>query len=232
MSGAQQNIPKKKQINKRHYRTRKQGGKVEKVAINSSSGPSKSMNKDDRYNRAVQIRKNKKDKMIAERRGIKKLDVDNLTILEEVKDNIKDYMHNVAPKIVAIIPLNACCDVESIKDHLIRECSSQQTDEEMKVDGTNSDMHPYIVESGGNLGVKRQRLIFQTPARDPYSVLDICKVADILLFTLSCKEADIAKVRDDPDEFANAIDELLTEPFLRINIKRFELIFTFVFLNC
>jgi hypothetical protein len=108
MSGAHQHIPKKKQINKRHYRTRKQGGKVENVAINSTSAPSKSMNRDDRYNRAVQIRKNKKDKMIAERRGIKKLDVDNLTILEEVKDNIKDYMHNVAPKIVAIIPLNAC----------------------------------------------------------------------------------------------------------------------------
>jgi len=87
----------------------------------------------------------------------------------------------------------------------------------MKVDGSNGDMQPYIVESGGNLGVKRQRLIFQTPARDPYSILDICKVADILLFTLSCKEADVAKVRDDPDEFANAIDE---EGYQILNVLR------------
>lgn len=87
----------------------------------------------------------------------------------------------------------------------------------MKIDPQNSDMQPYIVESGGNLGIKRQRLIFQTPPRDAYSVMDISKVADILLFVLSCKEADLAKIRDDPDEFANAIDE---EGYKLLNVLR------------
>jgi pre-rRNA-processing protein TSR1 len=216
MSG-KQHIPKKKQINKSHNRTRKQGGKVEKVAINYTPGPKKDMNKDDRFNRAVQIRKNKKAKMIAERRGLKKLNLDELAIDQAVKDIIKPYTHNVAPKVVAIIPLNSCCDVEAIKNQLIKECTNQQTNEEMKIDTQNIDMQPYILESGGNLGVKRQRLIFQTPPRDPYSVMDISKVADILLFVLSCKDADIAKIRDDPDEFANAIDE---EGYKLLNVLR------------
>jgi pre-rRNA-processing protein TSR1 len=216
MSG-KQHIPKKKQINKSHNRTRKQGGKVEKVAINYTPGPKKDMNKDDRFNRAVQIRKNKKAKMIAERRGLKKLNLDELAIDQAVKDIIKPYTHNVAPKVVAIIPLNSCCDVEAIKNQLIKECTNQQTNEEMKIDTQNIDMQPYILESGGNLGVKRQRLIFQTPLRDPYSVMDISKVADILLFVLSCKDADIAKIRDDPDEFANAIDE---EGYKLLNVLR------------
>lgn len=120
MSG-HQHIPKKKQINKSHNRTKKQGGKVEKVAINYTPGPKKDMNKDDRFNRAVQIRKNKKAKMIAERRGLKKLDLDELVIDQEVKDNIKPHTHNVAPKVVAIIPLNSSCDVETIKNQLIKE---------------------------------------------------------------------------------------------------------------
>lgn len=208
MSDFHQHIPKNKQVNKRHYRTRKQGGRVEKKGINVSSGPKKDMTKEDLFNRAVQIRKNKKQKMIAERRGLKKMGIEDLKIDEEVKENIKPHMHNVAPKIVAIIPLNSFCDVHTLKENLTKECSRGEETEEMKIDGFDNPMRAYVVESGGNLGVKRQRLMFHICERDPYAVLDISKVADILLFTLSCEEAKTDKVKDDPDEFANAIDEI------------------------
>ena len=77
----------------------------------------------------------------------------------------------------------------------------------MKIDGVEEPLKAFLVESGGNLGVKRQRLMFHICKRDAYSILDISKIADIILFTFSCKEAKADKVRDDPDEFANAIDE-------------------------
>mmetsp|Transcript_28797 Transcript_28797/g.28504 ORF Transcript_28797/g.28504 Transcript_28797/m.28504 type:complete len:563 (-) Transcript_28797:264-1952(-) len=78
----------------------------------------------------------------------------------------------------------------------------------MKIDGTTEQLKAYLVESGGNLGVKKQRLMFHVCKRDIYSVLDITKIADICLFAFSCKEAQADKVRDNPDEFANAIDEV------------------------
>ena len=105
MSG-HQHISHKKQLNKSHYKTRKQGGRVEKKAITAPNTTKSSMTKNDLFNRATQIRKNKKDKMIAERRGLKKITLDNLVLDDEVKEVIKPYLTNVAPKLVAIVPLN------------------------------------------------------------------------------------------------------------------------------
>ena len=38
-------------------------------------------------------------------------------------------------------------------------------------------------------------------------MLDIAKVCDVILFTLSCKNIDISNWKKDPDIFANAIDQ-------------------------
>ena len=43
--------------------------------------------------------------------------------------------------------------------------------------------------------------------RDVYNVLDIGKVADIIVFVMSCADAQVDKLRDDPNTYANAIDE-------------------------
>mmetsp|Transcript_25123 Transcript_25123/g.28906 ORF Transcript_25123/g.28906 Transcript_25123/m.28906 type:complete len:322 (-) Transcript_25123:1543-2508(-) len=200
-----QHVPRKKQMNKPHSKP-KEKGRTERKPINSVAAPNKEFHKNDIFNRAVQIRKHKKAKMIAERRGLKSMSLQDLKIDEEVKENVKPLMQNVAPKIVAIIPLNASSNAEAIRDSLAKECSRDEEVEDMKIDEDNP-MKAYLVESGGNLGIKRQRLMFHVCKRDAYSVLDVCKVADILLFTLSCEEAKVDKVKDDPDEFANAIDE-------------------------
>ena len=55
----------------------------------------------------------------------------------------------------------------------------------------------------------KQRLIFLEMNRnDPYSVLDIAKVADQLLVVMSCKNTDVSGVKQDPFEHAKAIDEI------------------------
>ena len=42
--------------------------------------------------------------------------------------------------------------------------------------------------SSTNMSSRRQRLIFlQIDRNDPYSILDICKVADLVVVSMSCK---------------------------------------------
>ena len=205
MSEFHQHVPKKKQLNKPHNRI-KDKGRVERKPINVVQAQGKELHKHDVYNRNVQLRKHKKAMMIAERRGLNKTNVEELKIDDDVKELIKPHMQNIPPKIVAIIGLNEWTNVEEIKNKLIKECSENDEGEDMNTD-ENNQMKAYIVESGANLGIKRQRLIFQSVKRDPYSVLDVAKVADIIIFTFSCEEAKVDKVKDDPDEFANAIDE-------------------------
>ena len=53
--------------------------------------------------------------------------------------------------------------------------------------------------SAANLVSKRQRLQFVTMDRtDPYSILDVGKVADIVLVIMSCAKTTVATLHDDP----------------------------------
>lgn len=62
--------------------------------------------------------------------------------------------------------------------------------------------------SSTNLGSKKQRLIFLEIDRESdYSVLEVGKIADLILVVMSCAECDVTGVKQDPDKFANAIDE-------------------------
>lgn len=42
---------------------------------------------------------------------------------------------------------------------------------------------------------------------DPVSVLEIGKIADIVLVVMSCKEVDTKGLKIDPDKYSHAIDE-------------------------
>ena len=53
--------------------------------------------------------------------------------------------------------------------------------------------------SSANMASRKQRLIFLEMDRtDPYSILDIGKIADIVLVVMSCKETNAAGVKEDP----------------------------------
>lgn len=42
---------------------------------------------------------------------------------------------------------------------------------------------------------------------DDYSVLEVGKIADIILVVMSCAESDVKGLKTDPDKYSNAIDE-------------------------
>jgi len=63
--------------------------------------------------------------------------------------------------------------------------------------------------SSSNMSSKKQRLIFLEINRDdPYSVMDVGKVADIIVVVMSCKNTNVSGVKADPFEHAKAIDEV------------------------
>jgi len=69
----------------------------------------------------------------------------------------------------------------------------------------------YICPNAGatnNLSSNKQRLIFMEIDRnDVYSVLDVGKVADIILMVMSTKNIDETQLKIDPDKSSGAIDE-------------------------
>ncbi len=63
--------------------------------------------------------------------------------------------------------------------------------------------------SSTNMSSRKQRLIFmQVDRNDPYSVLDVCKVADLVIGVMSCKHTNVSGLKSDPFEHAQAIDEI------------------------
>jgi hypothetical protein len=63
--------------------------------------------------------------------------------------------------------------------------------------------------SSANMSSRKQRLIFlEIDRNDPYSILDIGKVADLVLVAMSCKETNVSGIKDDPFGHSKAIDEL------------------------
>ena len=48
----------------------------------------------------------------------------------------------------------------------------------------------------------------QIDRNDPYSVLDVCKVSDLVVGVMSCKHTNVGGLKQDPFEHSKAIDEL------------------------
>ena len=63
--------------------------------------------------------------------------------------------------------------------------------------------------SSTNLGSKKQRLIFvEIDRENPHAVLEIGKLADIVVVVMSCADTDVKGLKVDPDNHSNAIDEV------------------------
>lgn len=62
--------------------------------------------------------------------------------------------------------------------------------------------------SSTNLGSKRQRLIFLEINRDDdQAVLEVGKIADLVLVVMSCADSEVKGLKVDPVQFSHAIDE-------------------------
>jgi len=69
----------------------------------------------------------------------------------------------------------------------------------------NNNTKSYIIPS--KLYKEKERITFIKTKRDIYSILDTCKVADILLFVSSCKKYQADKWQMDPNKYSFCIDE-------------------------
>jgi len=174
--------------------------------------------RDVRMNRNQQIRKNKINEHILKKRGIidsdasdsnitssidKSMSLSNLTQLIDLTN------YKTPPKLCALVPLNKEADLDSIMnlcEQIIIESSSQQHDLEAnkfyKVENLMlTAAIPFQLYKG------KERISLIKTGKDIYSILDICKVVDIIIFVSSCKNAEYTKWKTDPDKYAHAIDE-------------------------
>lgn len=75
-----------------------------------------------------------------------------------------------------------------------------------------SQFKAYLCPNPGassNMASRKQRLIFlEIDRNDPYSILDTCKIADLVVVCLSCKHTNVGGVKQDPFEHSKAIDEI------------------------
>ena len=131
----------------------------------------------------------------------------------------------MAPKVIAILSLSESGDTEAVRNALVRSClvwqESQKSKKQEKRDeeelmeeeeAFGTQFKAYLCPnpaSSTNMASRKQRLIFrQVDRNDPYSVLDVCKVADLVVGIMSCKHTKVGGLKQDPWEHAQAIDEL------------------------
>lgn len=210
------------QNNKAHSKSTKQAGKVENRSVGRSVAGQVEMGKEQRYNQLVQQRKNKREELVMKRRGLnfitehheQNLDMQSIETLEKEIDNI-------APKIIGILSLSAACDTKYLRDQMVDYCVNymeemqnsgrkNKMEDELKFD-RSSPFQAYVCPNAGssnNSTSRKQRLIFlEIDRNDVYSVLDIGKIADLVVVVMSSKEADTSGLKTNPDDYAKAIDE-------------------------
>ena len=218
-----------KQQNKPHGKTKKAAGKVENFLGMRSGTSQLESGREQRFNRDAQLRKQKREDLLMKRRGLNFLTEHHEENLDEQSiQTVESEVDNVAPKIVGILGLSECCEVDVVRSYLVEHCEGYMdelraqgmTKKEMKaeakkeksgedcekmedadVDTADKSFKAYICPNPGTSSTsKKQRLIFRVIDRnDVYSVLDVGKVADIMLMVMSCAKTDESSLNN-PDK--------------------------------
>jgi pre-rRNA-processing protein TSR1 len=177
--------------------------------------------REDRLNRNSQIRKNKINDYILKKRGIIDSDASDTSLsmtasklINTTKGNmsasnltglIDQTTYKIPPKLCALVALNDITDLNIIMNNFesVIKNSFEGKDEKFhKVNDTMwTSMIPHSIFKG------KERISLIKTSRDVYSILDACKVADVILFVASCKKTEFNKWKTDPDKYSNAIDE-------------------------
>ena len=180
--------------------------------------------RDDRLNRSTQLRKNKVNEYILKKRGLidsdasdtslnmsaskllnasgSKINNHSLTNLTNLTGLIDTTAYKVPPKLVAFVALNEWVDLTSLMGNfeiVLKEEGVSQ------FNNVSENMWTALVPPSLFKGKERISLI--RTQRDVYSILDACKVADVIVFVASCKKTEYTKWKTDPDKFSHAIDE-------------------------
>ena len=170
-----------------------------------------------RINRINNIRKNKINTYLLNRRGI--IDADGNSSIDISKNKsmslanltqiIDMTAYKTPPKICALIQLNSTANLDAVVNGIetvINDttASSSSSNANYKYQ-LNNNVITYIIPNALYKG--KERLTFIKTTRDVYSILDACKVADVVLFVSSCSKCEYDKWQLDPSSHAYAIDE-------------------------
>ena len=198
------------QKNKQKAHAKKSGGKVEDSTRTLSGTAPTEMGKEQRWNQQVQLRKQKRDDLLMKRRGLNFITDQHEQNLDEASiDVVEKEVDNVAPKIIGLLGLNSDCDTKILREQLTEYCQElMHTKDEMEESDPLKAYNCPNAGSSNNLSSKKQRLIFiEIDRNDIYSVLDVGKVADMVLMVMSCKGTDESQLIVNPDKSSGAIDE-------------------------
>ena len=170
----------------------------------------------DRINRKNQIRRQKINEYLFKKRGL--IDSDGNSSIDITKNKsmtlsnltqlIDLTVYKIPPKICALISLNEDADLDQICNNVEKIIEDNLIDIEKNNKynySLNNNTKTYIIP--GKLYKGKERITFIKTNRDIYSILDTCKVADILMFVSSCKKCQADKWQLDPDKYSFCIDE-------------------------
>lgn len=156
-----------------------------------------------RMNQIKQIRQNKLDSVLLQKRGIidkdgestiNSINATNLTALIDFTEYVQ------SPKLIVLVALNAECDLKKLAEEIYKMFDPSQV-------SIRGNVFTGIVPNDIVKG--KERLTFAIAERDIPSCLDYCKVADMILFVSSSKgKHDLTKLNIDPYTSVDCIDML------------------------
>ena len=170
--------------------------------------------KNDRLNRSNQLRRNKINEYLLKKRGIIDSDGNSTLIVSKNKSmsfsNLTQLIdmtqYKIPPKICALIALNDDANLDLLLNQINKTISenlnSNEKDHFKYI--LNENVISYIIP--GKIYKGKERLTFIKTYRDVYSILDACKVADIIIFVTSCKKAEYDKWKLNPEKHSFCID--------------------------
>ena len=167
--------------------------------------------KDERMNKNLQKRKNKINDFINKKRGLTDIDTSisltqsittsNLTALAD------NSLYNIPPKLVALIALNELANLPILSNNIqdVLKSTFSNDDDKHSFHKINDLMYtssvPHQIFKG------KERLSIIITKREVYNIMDICKVADVVIFVSSCRNTDVSNWKLDPDKFSHSIDD-------------------------
>lgn len=207
---------KRNESSKKYKKSKEYKNKVQDDFLKPKTAKELSVErKSDRINRKIQIRKQKINEHIFKRRGL--IDSDGNSSIDVAKNKsmtlsnltqlIDLTVYKIPPKICALISLNEDANLDLILSEVDRIISSNlnETEKSKYNYEINKSSKTYIIPN--KLYKGKEKITFIKTKRDIYSILDACKVADIIMFVSSCKKCQADKWQLDPDKYSFCIDE-------------------------
>lgn len=189
----------------------------------------------DRFNRYSQLRQNKVNEFILKKKGLLDSDILDKSLngskiqsisLSQSMTNLTQLIdtraYKNAPRLCALVALNEDCDLDLVMNQIqgvligdtdfanlnnLNESRKKTLEENIsanKFNKINDNMWNALVPT--NLFKGKERISFFKTSRDIYCILDICKIADLVIFVSSCKKTDYSNWKKDPDRFSKSID--------------------------